>query len=80
MSFKISKWGNSLAFRIPSSIGRSLKLKEGTSIKLETGNNTLILTPLEEKKTYALSDLLESITEENLHEEINWGQSIGEEI
>lgn len=34
---KVSKWGNSLAIRIPAEIAQELGLKEGDEVELATG-------------------------------------------
>jgi antitoxin MazE len=35
MNLQVSKWGNSLAMRIPSEIARSLGLREGDSVEAQ---------------------------------------------
>lgn len=39
---KVSKWGNSLAVRIPADIATELQLKEGDEIELRRGESQVI--------------------------------------
>ncbi len=78
MKTKLSKWGNSLAVRIPSSVAAQASLAAGSSFEVEYANGALLLTPLEDEP--GLDELLEKITPENLHEEVDWGAPVGKEV
>ncbi len=78
MEVKVSKWGNSLAVRIPSGIARSAKLKEGSGLEIAGTGGCIILKPLK-KTVYDLNELLSRVTEENIHQEIESGGPIGRE-
>ena len=39
---KVSKWGNSLAVRIPADVATELQLKEGDEIELRRGESQVI--------------------------------------
>ena len=74
----ISKWGNSLAVRIPQSIAKQARLKEGDSIALELNiSGDILLKPT--KRRYDLAELVEGITPLNRHSETDWGSAQGEE-
>jgi len=77
MKTKLSKWGNSLAVRIPSSVATRASLVAGSSFEVEYTNGTLLLTPIEEEP--GLDELLNRITPENRHEESDWGAPVGKE-
>ncbi len=79
MSTTIRKWGNSLGLRIPASIAEQILLTEGDEVSFSVEGNQLIVTPVRPKK-YTLSELLEGMSEENLHSEIDWGADQGQEI
>ena len=66
MQATIQKWGNSLGVRIPSFIAKELFLKNGSSVEILEEGDRIIIQP-SKKKT--LKEVLELITEENLHEE-----------
>jgi antitoxin MazE len=74
----ISKWGNSLAVRIPLVIAKQASLGEGDSVKIALGRDgSIVLRPARRK--YDLADLVARITPRNRHRETNWGKSEGEE-
>jgi antitoxin MazE len=77
MKTKLSKWGNSLAVRIPSSVANQASLVAGSCFEVEYANGALLLTPLPDEP--GLDELLERITPENLHEEATWGVPVGKE-
>lgn len=74
MEAKIQKWGNSLGIRIPMNIIRDLALENGSTVDIEEIEDQIVIKP---KKN--LEDLLNYITAENLHHEINYGMSKGNE-
>jgi antitoxin MazE len=47
MQLQISKWGNSLAVRLPASITKQLHIHDGDSVELKLNNQgELVLTPV----------------------------------
>jgi antitoxin MazE len=77
MTTKIVRWGNSLGIRIPKQIAEQAQLKEGDEIELSREGNQLIITP--QKKKYTLEELLDGMTKEHLHSEVDWGDPVGKE-
>jgi antitoxin MazE len=74
----VSKWGNSLAVRIPLEIAKQASLNEGDSVALAlTGDGAIVLRPTRRK--YELSELVSRITPKNRHRETDWGQPQGGE-
>lgn len=74
----ISKWGNSLAVRIPLAIARQASLGEGDCVKMSLDRDgAIVLRPAGRK--YDLSDLVARITPKNRHGETDWGRPEGEE-
>jgi len=46
MQLQISKWGNSLAVRLPSTVTKQLHIHDGDSVELNLNNRgELVLTP-----------------------------------
>lgn len=68
MKTKIARWGNSLALRIPKRLTESHQLTEGTDLEIIEMENELRIRPLISNR-YELSELLNKITDENLHGE-----------
>ena len=74
----ISKWGNSLAVRIPLAIAKQAGLGEGDCVTLALDRNGgVVLRPARRK--YELSELVSRITPRNRHRETDWGHPQGEE-
>jgi antitoxin MazE len=77
----ISKWGNSLGFRIPRGIADSLEIKAGDTLELTPAEGGLLLKKTKAKgKRYALEDILDSFTPSSAHPEVDFGKPRGEEI
>ncbi|MEP7325652.1 MAG: AbrB/MazE/SpoVT family DNA-binding domain-containing protein [Gemmatimonadota bacterium] len=77
MQARISKWGNSLAVRIPRTMLSDLGLVEGDSMEILVENGRLMITPV--PREYRLDELVEGITAENQHSETDWGPPQGAE-
>lgn len=72
----ISRWGTSLAVRIPDSIAQQWGVQEGSAIQIIPHGEQIMLC----KKTYDLDDLLAQVTPENLHTEWDIGATQGQEV
>ena len=79
MQAKIQKWGNSLALRIPKSFALNANLRQNKLVDLSIDKERIIITPIDEKE-YSLDELLESVSESNLHGELDTGAPVGKEI
>jgi antitoxin MazE len=79
MQTKITKWGNSLALRIPKSFALNANLRQNELVDLSIEKEKIIITPLHEKE-YSLKELLDKVTESNLHGEFDSGEPVGKEI
>jgi antitoxin MazE len=78
MITRIQKWGNSLALRIPRAFAREIGLEQGTSVEVSLRQGKVVLEPVEELHL-TLEQLLDGVTEENLHHEVDTGPAVGEE-
>ena len=78
MIARIRKWGNSLGVRIPKNIAQDARIEEGSSVELSVEEGRLIIAPRNKRK-YALKDLVDKITPENMHGETDWGPAVGKE-
>ena len=84
MQVTVSKWGNSLGIRIPTSVVDTLSIKNGDNISYDVKGDTLIL-----KKEQSTKDMFEAFygkPYENLTiedfgpgGELDWGEDIGGE-
>ena len=78
MRAKIAGWGNSPALRIPTAMLDELQISEGDEVEMMVENGRLTVRPLNPKLT--LESLVEAITPENRHKEIDWGKPVGNEV
>jgi len=79
MRVQIQKWGNSLALRIPKAFARETHIENNSLVNLSLENDHLVISPIKESGDYSLSSMLEEISEDNLHEAIDFGRAVGEE-
>jgi len=77
MEAVVKKWGNSLGIRIPNLIVRELSLKDGSCVDINDKDKVITIRPVEKLK---LSEMLDRINEQNLHNEIETGGPVGKEI
>ena len=75
----VNKWGNSLAARIPAAFAAQLHLEGNSPIDMRIEGNSLIITPAKRRR-YTLEELVEGITPENRHDEIDAGPAVGKEF
>ena len=78
MQTKIKKWGNSLALRIPKSFALNANLRQNELVDISIDKEKIIITPIGEKE-YSLDELLEGVSEDNLHGEFDTGVPVGKE-
>ena len=71
----IAKWGTSLAVRIPKPIAEQWGVHEGSAIEIVSHGDQVVLR----KRTYNLADMLDQVTEDNLHPELDTGPAQGNE-
>ena len=71
----VSKWGSSLAVRIPKGIAEQRKIVEGSSVQLDAYSDRIVIR----KRTYDFSALVDQITSDNIHHEQDFGAPLGKE-
>ena len=79
MRVSVQKWGNSLALRIPRSMAADSKIKQGSLVEVSVAKGKLVVTPIFQKRSYNLSELLAGVTRRNLHAEVDKGGPTGRE-
>ncbi|MBN1947320.1 MAG: AbrB/MazE/SpoVT family DNA-binding domain-containing protein [Bradymonadales bacterium] len=77
MKAKIQKWGNSLALRIPKPFAQEVGLEENSLVQVSLQGDSLLIRPV--NTSPSLSELLDLVTEENMHKEIDMGRTEGRE-
>lgn len=78
MKTKVQRWGNSLAVRIPKTFAEEVGLKDDSPIEMRLFKGGLLVEP---SSTWApsLDELLDGVTESNLHDEVDTGPARGSE-
>jgi antitoxin MazE len=61
----VSKWGNSLALRIPQQVATELGISENTNVSINVENGRLYI-----QKKLTLENLVDSISFETVHRDI----------
>ena len=80
MNAHFSKWGNSIALRIPNGVAKELQVSEGTIADLQVKDGSLVVTPVDVVPKYDINELIAGITPENLHGETDTGDPVGNEF
>ena len=79
MNAHFSKWGNSIALRIPAAFAKELDISEGKAAEITVKNGCLVVTPVP-GPVYTLDQLLDGMTTENMYGEISTGDAVGNEV
>ncbi len=80
MTYKISKWGNSSAIRLPKSILAMTGMKEGTPVEFILKDSGVLLLPKEPKKQRPTLDFYLKLAKKKGHHKMDWGRRVGKEI
>jgi antitoxin MazE len=82
MKTEFVKWGNSLALRIPATFAKEVGASEGKRAEMTVEEDALIVKVARPKRRrrYSLGELIEGITPENYHPEVEWGPPVGNEV
>lgn len=79
MQSKVQRWGNSLAVRIPKAFAQDIGIEENSAVEIAVAGKDLVISP-KAPRPFTLAQLLEGITDENIHEEIKTGPAVGNEV
>ncbi|GHG37762.1 AbrB/MazE/SpoVT family DNA-binding domain-containing protein [Paracoccus aerius] len=82
MQLNVSKWGNSLAVRLPAHVAQEARLKEGVAVEVTATDGKIVLTAV--RKKFKLAELLQGVPERTQEDaatsaEFDWGKPKGEE-
>jgi antitoxin MazE len=83
MKVKVSKWGNSLAVRLPRGAIEAVGAKEGSELDLTVERNGLYLRQPRQTSAELLADMvaeMKRLGPENAPETVDWGPDRGSEI
>ena len=72
---RVSRWGASLAVRIPKSVAEQWGVREGSTIEIVYRGDEVVLR----KTSYCLDAMLANMRLDNLHAEVDTGDPTGVE-
>ena len=79
MKARVQKWGNSLAIRIPQSLGADSRLIQGAEVDIVTEYGRLVIPP-SSNWSDRWDALLDQISIDNIHPETDFGPPLGNEF
>ena len=74
----VKKWGNSASIRIPLNVLKAAKIEIDDPVDIREEQGRIVVEPLR-PTSYELADLIEGITPDNLHDEVDFGRPVGKE-
>ena len=80
MRVTVRKWGNSAAVRLPAAVMQAAHVKLDASVEVREEGGRIVIEPLVEAEEVSLDDLLAGITDDNVHEAIDFGPPVGAEM
>lgn len=78
MRVMVKKWGNSASVRIPASVMAAARLTLDQAVEVREEAGRIVIEPVVETG-YDLAALVDGITDENRHEEADFGPARGRE-
>lgn len=83
MNTKVTKWGNSLALRIPHEVAKKYRLNDGARVAFTEMPKGVLVTaveaPFDKRKLPTLREAMANFVPEMM-EPVNWGRDVGKEI
>ena len=79
MRTKVQKWGNSLALRIPKAFALDAQLENNSVVEVSLVEGRIIVKPVSAKQ-WSLEQLLYGVTSDNIHQEVDIGDAVGNEV
>lgn len=79
MEVRVQKWGNSFGIRIPSSILKSLDIKDNDLLTIEENDEKIVITKSKKNKI-SLVKRFNEYKGEDLTSSFSWDKPVGKEI
>ena len=79
MQVLVKKWGNSASVRIPAAVMEAARLSLDQPVDIREEDGRVIIEPIAEP-VFDLTDLLSAVTDENIHDEVDFGPAVGKEL
>jgi antitoxin MazE len=75
----VRKWGNSASVRIPAAVMQAAHLNPDEAVDVREESGRIVIEPAQPKE-HGLAELVKQITDENLHDEADFGRPVGKEV
>ncbi len=75
----VKKWGNSASVRIPAAVMEAAKIGLDQPVDIREEQGRIVIEPVR-SPPYDIARLIAGITDENRHQEIDFGTAVGEEV
>lgn len=79
MLINVKKWGNSAAVRIPAAVIQATRINLDNAVDVREEGGRIVIELVRDPE-YDLTTMVDRITPENLHEEAEFGPSLGNEV
>jgi antitoxin MazE len=79
MPINVKKWGNSAAVRIPAAVMQAARINLDDAVEVREEGGRIVIE-LVRDPDYDLAAMVAKITPQNLHEETDFGPSLGNEV
>ena len=82
MSTKVTKWGNSLALRLPQELAKKYRFRSGGKVSFTETRKGVLLTAVVEASARKLPTLREALANfvPEMTEQVNWENDVGKEV
>lgn len=74
----VKKWGNSPSVRLPVAIMKAASLNVDDTVEVSVEEGRIVIVPVR-AKAYSLDGLLAGVTDENIHQDVSFGEPVGKE-
>jgi antitoxin MazE len=75
----LQKWGNGAGVRIPKKVAEAANIRLSQQLIITLQNNSIVLTPVVEKKKQTLETILKGVSPHMIEGELDWGKDVGAE-
>lgn len=75
----LQKWGNGSGVRIPKKVADAANVQLNQALTITLRGNSIVLTPVVDKKRRTLEDLLKGVTPSIVGGEAKWAEDVGVE-
>ena len=79
MRLQVKKWGNSASVRIPASIMAAAAMEIDQLVDIREDNGRIVIEPVL-APVYDLDALLDQMTSDSFHEQVDFGSPVGNEF